>query len=49
LAEKKKKDASKCEKVLFTVLNLTKDEIDKFEIRRKEAKRKSSKIWGYLP
>jgi hypothetical protein len=31
LAEKKKKDASKCETVLFTVLNLSPEEIQKFD------------------
>ena len=49
LAGKKKKDAKKCEKVLYTVLALTKNEIADFETKRKEEKRKASKIWGYFP
>jgi len=31
LAAKKKKDALKCEKVLYTVLNLSNEEIERFE------------------
>lgn len=49
LAGKKKKDAKKCEKALYTVLCLQPDEIKRFETLRKEAKKKASMIWGYLP